>query len=125
MINLIKDPRNNTTNLNDYFQRYKKCTFVSYCSPKIVAKRFVSALPKTVSPLASQLLGTIRKENMSYSTAVITRDVIEHILTPSAIGLPDGLFASTTYNLIHLARNSLDGFLKTLALTMLLLKGKH
>ena len=50
---------------------------------------------------------------MSYSTAVITRDVIEHILTPSAIGLPDGLFASTICNLIHLARNSLDGFLKT------------
>ena len=99
---------------------------MSYCPPKIVAKSFVSALPKTVSPLASpQLLGTIRKQNMSYSTAVITRDVIEHILTPSAIGLPDGLFASTIYNLIHLARNSLDGFLKTLALTMLLLKGKH
>lgn len=50
---------------------------------------------------------------MSYSTAVITRDVIKHILTPSAIGLPDGLFTSTVYNLIHLTRNTLDGFLQT------------
>lgn len=62
---------------------------------------------------------------MSYSTAVITRDVIEHILTCSATGLADGLFASTIYNLIHLAKNSLDGILKPLALTTLLLKGKH
>ena len=62
---------------------------------------------------------------MSYSTAVITRDVIERILTPSATGLPDGFFASTVYNLIHLARGNLDGFLKPLALTTLLLKGKH
>lgn len=102
------------------------CVYLSYCPPKIIARSFVSALPKTVSPFASpQLLGTIRKQNMSYSTAVITRDVIEHILTLSAVSVPHGLFASSRYNLIHLARNNLDGILKTLALTTLLLKGKH
>lgn len=103
-----------------------KIHFFGLLLTKTIAKSFVSALPKTVSPIPSpQLLGTVKKQNMSYSTAVITRDVIEHILTPSAIGLPDALFASTIYKSIHLDRNSLDGFLKTLALTSLLLKGKH
>lgn len=103
-----------------------KILFFALLLTKTIAKSFVSVLPKTVSLIPSpQLLGTVKKQNMSYSTAVITRDVIEHILTPSAIGLPDALFASTIYNLIHLDSNSLDGFLKTLALTTLLLKGKH
>lgn len=103
-----------------------KIHFLVLLLTKIIARSFVSALPKTVSHfLPPQLLGTIRKQAMSYPTAVITRDVIEHILTPSMIGLPDSLLASTIYNLIHLARNSLDGFLKTPELTTLLLKRKH
>lgn len=106
--------------------QHSKNHFLVLLLTKIIAKSFVSALPKTISHfLSPQLLGTIRKQTMSYPTAVITRDVIERILTPSVIGLPDSLLASTIYNLIHLARNSLDGFLKTLELTTLLLKRKH
>lgn len=88
-----------------------KVHFFALLLTKTIAKSFVSVLPKTVSLTPSpQFLGTVKKQNMSYSTAVITGDVIEHILTPSAIGLPGALFAFTIYNLIHLDRNSLDGF---------------